>query len=789
MTTSKSDARLPDAAAKFGAGRSPLRLEDERLLIGRGQFLGDQSFPGQLEMAVVRSPHAHADLGIIDLGRASGMPGIVGIFTANDLDADGLGPIGIPPPIVGGANEGRLAAPQRFALARERVRYAGDPIAIVVAERIDQAKDAAEAIDITFAPRPSVTNLRDAASADAPRLWSEAAGNVAGVFEIGDVNAVDAVMATAAHVVRLALVNNRIIPNPLEPRVAVGVYDHTRNQLTLHACCQAPHLLRRVLARDVLRLPEDYLRIVVSDMGGGFGARITPYPEEVLVLYAARKLGRPVRWQADRSELFLAEYHGRDHESDCALALDADGRILAVRADVLANMGAYVSYFGAAIATHTGNRVATGVYHVPLLHLRVRCVLTNTLPTGPYRGAGRPEAIYRLERLLDVAAAEIGMDPIELRRRNLVPRTVMPYRTAANATYDSGDFAKILDGAVAAADWAGFQNRREAARRRGRLLGRGIACHIDTTSGLEASETVAVEVDTDGVFTVLSGTQAMGQGLATVYAQIAAARLGVALSAISLVQGDTARVASGVGSYGSRSLMIGGAAVAHAVERLIEQGRTLAAQRLEAAETDIEYADGKFLIVGTDRTTSFRELARWTEGGRVIAVDTAAAPFCFPNGCCIVEIEIDKETGFIELKRLTAVDDVGIVINPMIVHGQIHGGSAQGIGQALLERCYYEPGSGQLITGSLLDYCLPRADDLPPFHSFTDLSTPATTNMFGAKGAGECGVVGTPPAIVAAVVDALSEYGVRHLDMPICSEQVWRLIAAGQARSRISHSR
>ena len=774
---------LPGAAAKFGAGRSPLRVEDERLLSGRGQFLGDQNLSNHLEMVVVRSPHAHADLGTIDLARASGMPGIAGIFTADDLAADGLGPMGFRPlSLAGQTKDGsRCLSALRW---RGNAFATSHSIAIVAAERIDQAKDAAEAIDIAFTPRPSVSNLREATRPGAPSLWTEAAGNVAGMFEIGDAAAVDAVMATAPHVVRLALINNRIVPNPLEPRVAVGVYDHASGQFTLHACCQAPHLLRRVLAREVLRLPEDHLRIVVSDMGGGFGARITPYPEEALVLYAARKLRRPGRWQATRSELFLAEYHGRDHESDCALALDTDGHILAVRADVLANMGAYVSYFGAAIATHTGNRVATGVYHVPALHIRVRCVLTNTLPTGPYRGAGRPEAIYRLERLLDVAAAEIGMDPIELRRRNLVLRSAMPYRTAANATYDSGNFVKILDTAVSAADWAGFPKRRDAARRQGRLLGRGVACHIDTTSGLEPTETVAVKVDPEGVFTLLSGTQAMGQGLATVYAQIAAARLGVALSAIRLVQGDTERVASGVGSYGSRSLMIGGAAVGRAVERLIENGRKLAAQRLKAAES-IEYSDGKFFIVGTDRTATFRELARWTEPGQVVAMDTATAPFCFPNGCCIVEVEIDKETGAIELKRLTAVDDVGVVVNPAIVHGQIHGGSAQGVGQALFERCHYDASSGQLVTGSLLDYCLPRAADLPPFHSFTDLSTPATTNMFGAKGAGECGVVGAPPAIVAAVVDALGEYGVRHLDMLICSEQVWRLISTGQAHSRI----
>ena len=782
MTSPKPGACSPEAAARFGAGQSPFKVEDERLLTGRGQFLGDKTFPGQLEMVVVRSPHAHAELGAIDVAPARGMPGVVDIFTCDDLARDGLGSMGFAP-IIGAADERRTAAPPRFALARDCVRYVGDPVAIVVAERIDQAKDAAETIDITFTPRPAVTGLREAARHGAPSLWPEAAGNVAGVFEIGDAGAVDAAMATAPHVVHLSLVNNRIVPNPLEPRVAVGVYDDESGQLTLHACCQAPHLLRRVLANEVLHIPEDRLRVLVSDMGGGFGARITPYPEEALVLYAARKLARPVRWQAERSELFLAEYHGRDHESDCALALDADGRILALRADVLANMGAYLSYFGPAIATHTGNRVATGVYHVPALHVRVRCVLTNTLPTGPYRGAGRPEAIYRLERLLDVAAAEIGIDPVELRRRNLVPRNAMPYRTAAGATYDSGDFREVLESAVRVADWTGFSERRDAVRQRGRLLGRGLACHIDTTSGLEPSETVTVEADAEGVITLLSGTQAMGQGLATVYAQMAAARLGLALGAIKVLQGDTERIASGVGSYGSRSLVIGGAAVARSVECLIEQGRKLAAQQLEAAEQDIEFADGRFYIVGTDRSVSLSELARSAQSGRLVAEEIATAPFCFPNGCCIAEVEIDIETGSTEVVRLIAVDDVGTVVNPMIVHGQIHGGSAQGVGQVLLEHCHYEAGSGQLITGSLLDYCLPRADDLPLFQCFTDLSTPATTNMLGAKGAGECGVVGTPPAIVAAVLDALREYGVHHLDMPIRSETIWRAIAAGQTLS------
>ncbi|MGO9331063.1 MAG: xanthine dehydrogenase family protein molybdopterin-binding subunit [Steroidobacteraceae bacterium] len=782
MTWPKPDASAQKAAARFGAGLSPFRVEDARLLTGRGQFLGDRTFPGQLEMVVVRSPHAHAELGAIDVARARGMPGVAGVFTAEDLTRDGLGAMSSAA-IIGSTDGRHLAAPPRYALARERARYVGDPVAIVVAERIDQAKDAAEAVEIAFTPQPALTSLREATQCGAPSLWPEATGNVAGVFQIGDADAVDTAMATARHVVRLALVNNRIVPNPMEPRVAIAIYDNESDKLTLHACCQAPHLMRRVLASEVLHITEDRLRILVSDMGGSFGARIAPYPEEALVLYAARKLARPVRWQAERTELFLAEHHGRDHESDCALALDADGRILALQADVLANMGAYLSYFGPAIATHTGNRVATGVYLVPALHIRVRCILTNTVPTGPYRGAGRPEAIYRLERLLDIAAAEIGMDPVELRQRNLVPRHAMPYRTAAGATYDSGDFNEVLDSAVRSADWADFPKRRAAARHRGRLRGRGIACHIDTTSGLEPSETVTVEADAEGVITLLSGTQAMGQGLATAYAQMAAARLGLAIGAITVLQGDTDHVASGIGSYGSRSLVIGGAAVARGVERLIEQGRKVAAQRLEAAEQDIEFADGHFFIVGTDRSVSLSELARSAQSGRLVAEDTATAPFCFPNGCCIAEVEIDMETGTTELVHLLAVDDVGTVVNPMIVHGQIHGGSAQGVGQALLERCHYDPGSGQLITGSLLDYCLPRADDLPAFQCFTNLSTAATTNMLGAKGAGECGVVGTPPAIVAAVVDALRDYGVYHLDMPIRSETIWRAIATGQILS------
>ncbi len=773
---SASELETLPFAERFGAGQSPRRVEDERLLTGRGRFIGDQVFPGELAMVVIRSPHAHAELGAVNVSSAKAMPGVAGVFTAEDLVRDGIGPIGFAA-VIGGPDNGRMAAPPRFLLAHERVRYVGDPVAIVVADRIDRAKDAAEAVGVAFKPLPAVTCLREATLPGAPLLWPKAGGNVAGSFEMGDRSAVADAMAKAHHVVRLALVNNRVVANPMEPRGAVGLYDQATEKFSLYGCCQAPHLMRRLLTREVLRIPEEALRILVSDMGGGFGARIAPYPEESLVLYAARKLGKPVRWQADRSELFLAEHHGRDHESDCSLAFDANGRVLALEARVLANMGAYLSYFGAAIATRTGNRVATGVYNIPALHITVHCVLTNTASTGPYRGAGRPEAIYRLERLFEVAAAELGIDPVELRRRNLVPRDAIPYRTQAGELYDSGDFGRVLDRALAAADWAGFEHRRAEALMNGRLLGHGLSCHIDTTSGLEPNETASVEVAADGTITLLSGTQAMGQGLATVYTQMAAHRLGVEPAIIAVVQGDTERVPSGVGSYGSRSLMIGGSAIAEGVDALIAQGRKLAAERLEAAESDIGYAEGRFFIRGTDRGTSLAELAQSVSPKTLSAQGTATAPFCFPNGCCVVEAEIDMETGTIRVVRAVAVDDVGTVINPMIVHGQVHGGTAQGIGQALIERCHYDASSGQLMTASFMDYCLPRADDLPFFETVTDATSPATTNRLGAKGAGECGVVGTPPALVAAVIDALRDYGVRQLQMPIRSETIWRILS------------
>ena len=785
VTPAEPGAFDADLAAQFGAGRSGLRIEDERLLTGQGRFIGDRPVAGELAAILVRSPHAHAEIRAINIAPARHLPGVVAIYTGADLARDGIGPFGHAA-VIERPGGGPLAAPPRLPLAVGIVRHVGDPVVLVIALTPDQARDAAEAIEIDYDPRPAVIDLRAAVAPLAPVLWPEAPANVAGLYEAGDCQAVDAAMVQARHVVRLSVANNRVIANPLEPRGAVGLYDEASGRYTLHACSQAPHLARQILAQNVLGIAEDRLRILVGDMGGGFGARIAPGPEEALVLYAARKLGRPVRWQAERGELFLTEGHGRDHWSDCELALDGEGRILALRLHVLANMGAYLSFFGAAIATRTGNRIATGVYRIPAFHLVVRCVLTNIVPTGPYRGAGRPEAIHRLERLMDVAAAETGIDPVVLRRRNLVPRAAMPYRTAMGETYDSGDFERALNHVLAAADWDGFESRRAAAARRGKLRGRGVACHIDTTSGMAPTESVVVEAAAEGGITVYSGTQAMGQGLASVYAHMVAHRLGLPLAMVEIVQGDTDRVASGVGSYGSRSLFVGGAAIAHGTQSLLDAARALAATRLEAAEIDLDYADGWFRVAGTDRAVRLFDLARDLPARRIVAAGQATAPFCFPNGACVCEVEIDRETGAVAIVRLVTADDIGTILHPAIVEGQVHGGLAQGAAQALLDSCRFDAGSGQLLSGSLMDYCLPRADDFPFFETSLIEGSPAATNPLGAKGAGECGVVGTPPAVVAAVVDGLRDYGVRHLDMPIRSETVWRILAAGAGSARAS---
>ena len=674
-----------------------------------------------------------------------------------------------------------MAPPPCLALAEGLARHVGEPVALVVAESLATARDAAERVEVAYRPLPAVVGAREAVRPTAPQLCPSAPGNVVGLYEVGDAARVAAVMAGARPVVRLEVNNNRVVAFPLEPRTAIGLWDAQRGELTLRCSSQAAQLSRQLLA-GALGLPETALHLQVGDVGGGFGARIVPYREDLLVLFAARRLGRPVRWRCERGEAFLSDTQGRDHAATLRLALDAGGRILAYEADVLADMGAYLSPFGLPIATTTGHRVITGVYDIPAVFLRVRGVLTNSVPTGPYRGAGRPEAIHRLERVIDVAAARLRLDPAELRRRNLLRPAQLPYRNAAGWSYDSGDFPRLLERALARADWAGFPARREASAAAGRLRGRGLACHIDTTSGLALEETATLRLDATGQVELLSGTQAIGQGLASGYAQIVADRLGLPPGQVKGIQGDTRRGAAGGGTYGSRSLYLGGSAADAAGATLRARLLTLAATALATSPERLRIEAGLVLAQDSNRAISFAELAAAQPGGALAASASVEAPYCFPNGCYVAEVEVDPETGATRVVRFTALDDVGRVINPMIVHGQVHGGLAQGIGQALLEGVHYDPASGQLLTGSPMDYALPRAADLPAFEVACDESWPTASNPLGAKGAGESGAVGAPPAVVAAVVDALAGHGVEHLDMPITSEKVWRALRHLPAR-------
>ena len=759
----------PDRSPRF-----PGRLEDGRLLRGQGRFTDDLGFADELHGVVVRSIHPSAGLRRLDIAAALRVDGVAGIVTGEDLAADGIGDLPFMSTIEapGGGPVRTLAMP---LLAREVVRYVGEPVAFVVAGSLPAAEDAAERVAVEYAPRDSVTDLLAAAEDAAPRV-QEGMGNVVGEMRMGDAEACRAALAGARHRFVLRLGNNRIVPHPMELRAAIGLYDATDATWTLYCASQAPHHGRALLADGVFGVPRERIRLKVGDIGGAFGGRVTPYPEDALVLYAARRFGRPVRWRAGRAESFLADYHARDHAAEIELGLDEELGIVALRVVDHANLGAYATPFGIPIATTTGNRIATGAYRVPAADIRVRTVLTNTVPTGPYRGAGRPEANHRIERVLDFAASRLGVEPVELRRRNLVRNSELPYRVVSGLAYDSGNFPGLLERALDFADWDGFEARRDGSRKRRRLRGRGLAYHIDSTSGLSPRETVEAVALPDGRVRLHSGTQEMGQGLKSSYARIAGTIFGLPGEAIDVVQGDTATTPEGPGSYGSRSLYTGGAAVAVACETLIERLKTLAARRLEASEEDIAFADATLAIVGTDRRIAMRELAAAEPGREVRATGETEAPFCFPNGCYICEVEIDPATGKIRIDRFHGVDDVGRVVDATIVHGQTHGGLAQGIGQAVLEEIRYDPLSGQLLTGSLMDYVLPRADDLPGFETLLDEGEATATNILGTKGAGECGAVGAPPAVVSAVLDALRPHGIEHLDMSIAPERIWRAL-------------
>ncbi len=763
-------------------GQAARRKEDIRLLTGGGSYTGDMVFEDQTEAVVVRSPHAHARISSIDTAEAAKCPGVVAIFTGDDIKAAGLGTIPClydPMEALGSA----MVAPPRRLLADGVVRHVGDPVALVVADTVAKARDAAELIAIDYEPQAAVTDAKAATAPDAPQLWSQASANTSFVWEKGDRNATDAAFQTATDIVDLDLVNNRLVANPMEPRNAIGIWDGER--FTLYSGTQGVHLVHRQLANNIFNLPGDRFRVVTPDVGGGFGTKGFFYPEQALVLFAAREIGRPVRWIGDRTDSFLSDSQGRDHITRVELALDEDANFLAIRVRTIVNLGAYLSNYGAAIPTGEYGSLLAGVYKLQSAHVEVRGVFTNTVQTDAYRGAGRPEAMYVVERLVDAAARQLGLDPNALRRRNFIPATSLPYTTPMGLIYDSGDFARTLDEALARSSHAAFEQRRTQSRQAGKLRGFGMAYYIESC-GAGATETADIRFDRDGKAAVLIGTQSNGQGHETAYAQIVADRLGLKIDDVSVVQGDSDRIKNGTGTSGSRSMPIGGVCCDRAAAAIIEKGKHIAAGELEAAVADIEFDDGVFRVSGTDRGVDLRHIANTaldspaTQDGEAPGLSAigqfGTSNSTFSNGCHICEIEIDPETGVPTIERYTIVDDLGTVINPMLLTGQVQGGTIQGIGQALLEGCRYREEDGQLVTGSFMDYCMPRADDVPfvDFQVLDDM--PCKTNPMGIKGAGEVGAIGAPPAVVNALVDALSELGIDHIDMPATPQTIWHAI-------------
>uniref|UniRef100_UPI003D71A19F xanthine dehydrogenase family protein molybdopterin-binding subunit n=1 Tax=Azospirillum sp. TaxID=34012 RepID=UPI003D71A19F len=765
---------------KFGIGQAVPRTEDARLLTGGGRYTDDVSLPGQTHAVFVRSPHAHAAIRGIDADEARALPGVLGVFTVDDLDADGVGPIRCQSPLKN-RDGSHYKAPQRPALARGRVRHVGDAVAVVVAETLDAARDAAELVMVDYDELPAVTDTAGALEPGQPQVWDEAPGNLCFDWETGDEAAADAAFAKADRVVSLDLVNNRVVASPMEGRACVGAVEDGTGRLVLHVSSQGVHSLRSQL-KSIFKVPEAQLRVITGDVGGGFGMKLFMYPEYVVTLFAARRLNRPVKWASERIEAFLSDDHGRDNVTTIKLALDRDGHFLGLKVDTVANLGAYLSNYGPFIPTDAGSAMLVGSYRTPALHVHVRGSFTNTQPVDAYRGAGRPEAAYMLERVIDHAARSLNLSPAEIRRRNFIPPEAMPYATPLGQTYDTGDFRQNLEDALAMADVAGLDARKAEAKRRGKRRGLGLSTYIEACSG-GGPEQATVEILKDGRAVLMIGTQTNGQGHETAYKQILSDRLGIPPEDIEVVQGDTDRVSFGAGTGGSRSVPVGGAALAESARKVVEKATPLAAELLEAAAVDVEFTDGAFTIVGTDRSVSLKQVASMAAGMGAVAFSEAARwtppASTFPNGCHVCEVEVDPETGGVEVVRYTVVDDFGTVVNPALVKGQIHGGVAQGLGQALHERVVYDPDSGQLLSASFTDYSLPRAYDLP-FVEVKLNSVPSTTNALGMKGAGEAGAIGAPPAVINALVDALSDYGIEHVDMPATPEYLWRLIRERQ---------
>jgi carbon-monoxide dehydrogenase large subunit len=760
--------------ARFGSGKAVRRVEDEALLKGAGRFADDVTLPNQTHAFFLRSPHAHARIESVDTTKAAAMPGVVAIVTGDDLVRDGVRPIPNSADFQR-ADGAPCASPPRHSLAVGNVRFVGEAVAVVIATTSAEAQDAAEAIDVHYAPMPAVTGFTAALAPGAPLVWDDATGNIAAEARYGDTTAAAAAFRNAAHVVALDLENQRVAPCPIEPRALLCSYDAAADRITLTVSSQMPTGVRDTLCNDVLGIPPERVRVRVGDVGGGFGMKTGIYPEDIALAWCARRLKCAIKWRADRLEEFLAATHGRDLASKAELALDAEGRVLALRVSSLANLGAYATPAGVVIQLMIGPWVSTSIYDIRTIDVRIQGVLTHTSPTAAYRGAGRPEAIYIIERLMDAAAQKLGLDPAELRRRNMIRPEQMPYKNAMDKTYDSGNFESVMDQALVLADWRGFAARADAAKKHGRLRGRGLATFLEWTGADVFEERVTVTVSGEGHVEIFSATQAMGQGLATTYAQLAVDVFGVPIERIRIVQGDTDR-GTGFGSAGSRSLFVGGSAVRVAAERTVVRATALAALELEAAESDIVFADGEFKVTGTDHAIGLFELAKKQPQAQIVLDSTSSvAGPTWPNGAHICEVEIDPDTGEVDVVSYASVNDVGRVVNPLIVAGQLDGGAAQGIGQALFERFVYDADSGQALTASLMDYALPRASHLCDFDTRTDESTPCLNNAMGVKGVGELGTIGATPAVVNAVLDALARAGADTgaLQMPLTAEKVW----------------
>lgn len=773
---------------KFGVGQAVARTEDPRLLLGQGRYTVDVSLPNQAHAIVVRSPHANARITGIDVTEAKAAPGVLTVLTGADVAADGINPIPCKAKVTNRDGSSRKSF-ERPILATDQVHHVGDTVALVVAETAAQARDAAELVEVDYETLPSVVDVVSATADGAPAVWAEAPDNIGFDWERGDAAAVNAAFARATRTTAIELVNNRIIVNSMEPRSAVAEFDAETDRTTIYTSSQGTHMQREELS-IIFGVDQSKIRVITGDVGGGFGMKIFIHPEYPLVMWASKRLNRPVKWVADRTEAFMSDFQGRDNVTHAEMAMDDDGKFLGLRVTTRASLGSHMSMFGPAIPTEAGTSMLAGLYQTPAIYVNVLGVMTNTVPTDAYRGAGRPEAIYVIERLVDKAARELGIGPDEIRRRNFITPEQLPYKTPLDETYDSGEFVPLMETAMQRADWNGFEARRQAAASKGKLLGRGMATYVETCGGGGAEPAVVRFAADKDELTVYIGTVTNGQGHETAYKQILSQRLGIDADAINVVQGDSDVVPDGM-TGGSRSVTNGGVAVDGAGKAIISKGREIAAHMFEAASADIEYDDGTFAVAGTDRKLSLFDVARaardqanlpaGTEPGLDEEYANTHKESTYPNGCHIVEVEVDPDTGVTEVTRYTVVDDFGDVVNPNLLAGQVHGGIVQGIGQALHEHTVYDADDGQLLSGSLMDYTLPRADDVPNF-DFTTRNVRCVTNPMGIKGSGEAGAIGAPPAVVNAVVDALApRIPLADVQMPATPLAVWQLLNSARA--------